>query len=277
MSGRKTLDFYDLDASTLTDSAKKLLREYSGILEDEIRDHAEEIRKDAFKIAPYPCIGMFQFLDMSLMTMDIYQEVLGRVKKGNKFLDLGCCLGQEIRQLVLDGAPSENTFGSDLYSGFFPVGYKLFKDEDRLKTVFIAADAFQGMSPLTKLAGQMNIVYTGAFFHLFSLEDQEKMALRVMKLLAPQPGSLIIGRQSGSEEAGEFSRSGDTSGRTHFRHNAQSWRELWDRVGQVDGSRWSVEADLDAPEFTLIAPTGKSTELQKKMSARGLRYTIRRL
>ncbi|KAK0702361.1 hypothetical protein B0H67DRAFT_637993 [Lasiosphaeris hirsuta] len=256
---------------------KKLLREYSGIPEDEIHDHAEAVRRDPFKVAPYHCIGMFQFLDLSLKTMDIYQEVLDRVKHGDKFLDLGCCLGQEIRQLVSDGAPCENTFGSDLYSGFFALGYKLFKDEDRLKTIFIAADAFHETSPLTELAGRMNIVYTGAFFHLFSLEDQEKMALRVLQLLAPKPGSLVIGRQSGSEDAGAFTRSGDTSGRTHFRHNVQSWKELWDRVGKADGSRWSVEANLDAPEFTLIAPTGKSMDLQNKMSAHELRYIIRRL
>jgi hypothetical protein len=56
------------------------------------------------------------------MTSDIYQQVLERVKNGENFLDLGCCLGQEIRKLVFDGAPSVNTYGSDLHGEFISVG-----------------------------------------------------------------------------------------------------------------------------------------------------------
>lgn len=221
---------------------------------------------------------MFQFLDLSLIKMDIYAEVLSRLKNGDKFLDLGCCLGQEIRQLVLDGAPSANTYGSDLYGGFFDVGYELFHDKDKLQTTFIAADIFDDASELVvKLAGQVDIIYTGAFFHLFSLEEQEKVAARVIQLLVPKPGSMVIGRQTGSEEAGEFSRAGDKSGRSHFRHNPQSWKELWHRVGERTGTRWDVEADLSAPEYTLSAPEGKSKEIQSKMNSSGLRFVVRRL
>ena len=38
---RRTIEFYDVDASTLTESGRKLLREYSGIPEDEINSHVE--------------------------------------------------------------------------------------------------------------------------------------------------------------------------------------------------------------------------------------------
>lgn len=290
---RQPLEFYEKEGitaeSTLNESAKTLLRDYSHIPDDEINHHIDQIRKEAFKVAPYPCIGMFQFLDLSLKSMTkVYPEILDRVKNGDKFLDLGCCLGQEIRQLVLDGAPSANTYGSDLYEGFFAVGYKLFEDSKdsvladgtrRLDTTFIAADVFDDNSRLvTELAGMMDIIYTGAFFHLFTLDEQEKAAARVVQLLAPKPGSLIVGRQSGSEEAGEDARKGAPGGRGPFRHNAQSWKDLWGRVGEATGTRWSVEADISSPEYSLAGVAeGKSKEMQSKITGRGLRYVIRRL
>ncbi|KAK5657240.1 hypothetical protein OQA88_3299 [Cercophora sp. LCS_1] len=278
MNPRKTLGFYTLDASTLRDSGRPLLREHAGIPEDDINQHVEAIRAKAFAVCPYPCIGMFQFLDLHLMTTDVYPEVLDRIKAGETFLDLGCCLGQELRQLALDGAPTANTFGSDLYGGFFDVGYDLFRDRDRLETTFVAADAFDDNSSLAALAGTMDMIYTGAFFHLWSLEEQERAVTRVISLLRPRPGSLVIGRQSGSAEAGPFSRAGDTSGRTHFRHNAETWKELWDRVGEATGTKWTVTADLNDPEYTLAAPTGaKSADIERKITSRGLRFVVRRL
>lgn len=212
------------------------------------------------------------------MITDVYPEILERVKGGEKFLDLGCCFGQEIRKLVQDGAPSANTYGSDLWGEFLSIGYELFKDKDRLKTAFIAADIFDDSSALTELYGQMNIIYVGDFFHLFSLEEQEIIAVRVTKLLARQPGSLIIGRQSGSEIAKEYSRAGDTSGRKHFQHNPQSWTELWERVGEKTESKWLVEADLCLEfKFKSTVTEDQSSEVQRLMGAKGLRYTIRRL
>lgn len=205
------------------------------------------------------------------MTMDAYPEVLERVKHGEKFLDLGCCFGQELRQLVADGAPSANTYGSDLWAGFFSVGYELFRDEDRLHTTFIQADIFDEASPLAELAGQISIIYVGDLFHLFNLEDQEKIAARVVQLLASNPGALVLGRQSGSENPGEFSRSGDESGRKSFRHSPESWKALWDRVGESNGSKWAVEADLRVLEFP------PSASEQGLSTSKSLRYTIKRL
>lgn len=57
-------------------------------------------RKKAFAIFAYPCIGMYRFLDLSISQRSEYPEIVRRLKGGEKILDLGCCFGQEIRQLV---------------------------------------------------------------------------------------------------------------------------------------------------------------------------------
>jgi len=56
---------------------------------------------------PYPCIGAYRFLDLSIISSPQYDEILSRVKNGEKFLDLGCCFGQEIRQLVSADSTAE--------------------------------------------------------------------------------------------------------------------------------------------------------------------------
>ena len=60
----------------------------------------QQQRKEAFAVYPYPCIGNFRFLDLSLHASKAHDEVIDRVREGAKFLDLGCCFGQEIRYLV---------------------------------------------------------------------------------------------------------------------------------------------------------------------------------
>jgi len=44
---------------------------------------------------------MYRFLDLSILQSKVYPEVVKRLKGGEKLLDLGCCFGQEIRQLVI--------------------------------------------------------------------------------------------------------------------------------------------------------------------------------
>ncbi|KAK9420690.1 putative Methyltransferase domain-containing protein [Seiridium unicorne] len=226
----RTVDSYDLDASILGEPARELLREYSGVSDNDINDHVEAIRAKAFKI----------FLDLSMMTTHVYPEVIQRLKQDEKFLDLGCCFGQEIRKFIFDGAPSSNTYGCDLWSELLDIGYEHFWDEDRSQATFISADVFDNTYPLTQSARRMNIIYTGAFFHLFSLEEQEKVVLRVVQLLVPQPGSLVIGRQSGSEVAGESSRSGVKSRRKPFGRMIRAGRNCENALvkGQAPGGRW---------------------------------------
>ncbi|KAE8413051.1 hypothetical protein BDV36DRAFT_287349 [Aspergillus pseudocaelatus] len=72
-----------------------------------------------------------------------YTRIVDRVKQGALFIELGCGLGQDIRRLAYDGAPSENLVGLDLRNAIIELGYDLFKDRDTLKARFIAQVFFQ--------------------------------------------------------------------------------------------------------------------------------------
>ena len=49
---------------------------------------------------PYPCLGHYRFLDIQISKSSAYSEIVHRLRSGQCLLDVGCCVGQELRQLV---------------------------------------------------------------------------------------------------------------------------------------------------------------------------------
>lgn len=145
-----------------------------------------------------------------------------------------------------------------------------------MKTKFIAADVFDGESPLKELTDQISIVYTGSFFHLFDYEQQLQVAQRIVRLLKPEPGSTVIGRQMGNEKAGLYGSSGYSGEKQRFRHNAQSWEELWDKVGELTGTKWKTEAYLEEDGKGFGVMEKILTLRRNESGARRLRFVVRR-
>jgi SAM-dependent methyltransferase len=216
-------------------------------------------------------VGNFGFLNLSIFQSPVYNEVLERIKNGEQYLDIGCCMGQDIRKLVHDGAPQENIYGSDLKTEFWNIGYDLFLDKPTLKTKFIDADIFDADSGLKELDGKLNLVHAASFFHLFDWDGQVNAAKRVIELAKAEPGSMVFGRQGGLPEAGYLSHG--FAGIHSYWHNPESWAKLWKQVGDETGTKWEVQSSLGEEDLTRrmnatnVVPTG----------TRFMTYTIRRL
>lgn len=202
-------------------------------------------RDEAWKVWPYPCIGQFRFLDLSISHSPHYPAILERLKTGDEnFLDLGCCFGQDLRKLAADGAPSEHLYGSDLRPEFFDLGYKLFRDKATLKSRFLVGDVFDASSPLSELDGKIDIIYAASFLHLFGYEDQIRVCKRIVKLLKEKKDSVVLGRQIGSSNAGEQPLRNDPT-KTRWRHNEESFKKMWEEVEEMTGSKWRVEVSSE--------------------------------
>ena len=171
----------------------------------------------------------------------VYAEILSRVKKGGIFLDVGTGFGQELRRLAADGAPGGNMHAIDLSSDFWELGYVLFRDRERLEAKLIIANvlaADDGDAELTALKGKVDVIHTGSFFHLFDWSEQAVALNRLVDLT--HVGSLLVGHQTGREPA----KSTLIGGEPRFYHDEESWRKMWNEVGEATGTTWDLEVEV---------------------------------
>lgn len=223
-------------------------------------------RDKAWDIYPFPCVGQFKFLNLTLDKQPTYQSMLERLQHGAIYLDIGCCLGQDIRKLIADGAPPGNLFGAELIAPFIDLSYELFRDQD-VGTHFISADALVSTddSPLAQLRGKVDFVHLGMILHVFDLNKQLQLLLNSISLLKPEKGSLIVGTAVGDIQGVQVPAG-------NFMHSAETFRDLWDRIGSQTGLGFDCRVYLDNG-------LGESTSRQKHGSdrARRLVFEVERL
>lgn len=203
-------------------------------------------RARGFAANPYPCIGNYRFLNLTLLTHPLYDSIVLKLKSDSSatYVDLGCCFGQDLRQLVLDGVPSSQLIGLDIESPLIDLGYELFLDHGTLDSKFVVVDIFKGAqsAPWTELVARgADVVHCSAFFHLFPLPQQIDAAKIIAKVV--KKGGIIVGRQSGSVKPTEVPAV--KAGTTSFRHDISTLTEMWENVGVETGTKWKVEGSLD--------------------------------
>ena len=128
------------------------------------------------------------------------------------------------------------------------MGYRLFLDRGTLKSKFIEADITDANSALSGLDGKIDIIYAGSFLHLFNYEAQIEVCKRLVKLLREKKDSLILGRQIGNTDAGGYVQKTNEGG-IMYRHNAESFKNMWDEVGEETGTKWRVDHNFELFEW----------------------------
>ncbi|KAL2783209.1 hypothetical protein BJX66DRAFT_345152 [Aspergillus keveii] len=227
--------------TTIKEPVRTILEKHGNIPADRIVDHVNELRDRAFAVFPYACIGQFSFVELSIAESPYYREILERVKKGDKLLDLGCAFGQELRQLMFDGAPPTNLYGSDLQQDFLKLGHDLFLDRSILPdSQLIAADILDKSSALfSRLQGKLNIVYISLFLHVFDWETQVTVLENVLDLLAASPGSLIVCRVIACRDQAVLNMNYERM--PYYYHDLASWKKLWDEICARTSLRLAVD------------------------------------
>lgn len=188
----------------------------------------------------------------------MYARLLSTLKSSPSspaFLDVGACLGQDVRKLIHDGAPPGSVAGAELSPTFIELGYELFRDSpgevlmvqaDILEPLALAGEGEGSAAPLAQFRGKLSVVQLGMILHLFTWEQQQTAFENAIALLRDEPGVLIIGQATGNLDgvATQTLTVGGANKGTH-KHNVESFKRLVKDVEARTGTQWDVKADLD--------------------------------
>ncbi|KAI0206434.1 hypothetical protein F4808DRAFT_407234 [Astrocystis sublimbata] len=235
---------------------RKLLEQWSKVPAGDVVRHIDQARAQAWEVFPWPCIGEFWFIEQGLVRHPDYSQILNRMKcttPAPTFLDLGTCLGQDVRTLLHDAAPPSNIYGADVLPGFREAGYAFFQDRDRLDEFhFIVGDIFSDVDELAKTRGTWDIIHIAMFLHVFSLADQEIVSRKILKLLKPIRGSTIIGTQTGSIDAGHVKLQPPLcepgEDKSIYRQSKETLKALFERATESAGINALVWTEYDEEE-----------------------------
>jgi SAM-dependent methyltransferase len=231
--------------------------EYSKIPVDQQSKHVHEIRDKAFAIRSYPCTGLGVWLAPYISHSPAYAAVVKRLQDGGTLMDVGCFMGDDLRRLAYDGAPSDKMYGVDIVS-HWDVGFAMYRDEGSFKAHFIEADIMKPeVNPrLAALKGEIDVISISAVLHQWDWDSQIECVKQLVKF--SKPGTIVIGHQMGNVNAGDTSFA--TQGVKQWRQNPESFRRLWDQAGEASGTAWKTEARL----FDFV-DIGWDPEAQKKL------------
>jgi SAM-dependent methyltransferase len=201
-------------------------------------------REKAWNIRPYPCTGIGTFLEPSISRHPAYSTILSRLKSGGKLLDVGCYVGQDLRRLALDEAPSDGLFGNDIVN-HWDLGYEFFNDRDRFLASYVESDILFPNKELSKLHGKMDVIFIVHVLHQWDWATQILACKELVRLLKAAPGSLVVGYQGGTKDLAARTKWNKENNQNKFTlHDADTFRRMWDVVGEETGTKWSTEAEM---------------------------------
>ncbi|MCJ1287941.1 hypothetical protein MMC26_007293 [Xylographa opegraphella] len=224
----------------VTPQTRDLLEKYSKVPAGDVLQHVRDIRDKAWAIRSYPCTGLGNFLDPMIPKCPAYGIIIKRLQSGDSLLDVGCFLGQDLRRLVFDGAPSECLYGLDIVS-HWDVGYDMFRDRGQFAAHFMEGDILHPNEALQGLHSSIDIISITHVFHQWGWGDQVAAAKQLSALL--RPGGMVVGFQVGTVGENLIKAAGLAKSDCYW-HNPGTFQRMWSQVSEDTGMVWVSEAQL---------------------------------
>ncbi|BDA47220.1 probableBRG0 Methyltransferase adrK [Coccomyxa sp. Obi] len=257
----------------LSDDDLSLLSQYTGEKDlEKLRAHVLTIwRNVKSKLWVYACVQRLMFLHPRITGHEFYAQALDTIKSApdSIFLDIGCCFGQDTRQLILDGVPAQSVTATDITPDYWEFGKYLFMDRDTLAVQsafgsFTDPEFTAATGPLGHLSGRVAFAWAGAVLHVLSAEDVRAFATHVHAVLAP--GGVWFGTCVGSEPPGDWAPTPNGKGRRYL-HSPSSLQSLLEHIGfsqvevvgsvNVDGARMQDGIEDNGTQKVMLSYTAR--------------------
>jgi len=207
---------------------------------DELLKKAEDIQSRALKVVDYLCIKRGAFIESRMSYNTEYYKVIENIKE-KKCVDIGCCMGTDLRKLIIDGAQPSNVIGVDQHREFWDLGMELYEDNkkentplnDRFVNLSVLDDSFpvnlkNFATKKISSFDSFDVVYLGSVLHLFAEANVEKCLANILKVL--KSGGQLFGQTVGNETPTE-AKSMRESGGLRYLHSPGSLKQLMERLG----------------------------------------------
>lgn len=189
---------------------RDLFIKHSALEVDKIRPHLLQVQEQAQKVHNYRCIDHFRFLYPRSVTHPLY-SVLKQRFPPSYILDIGACMGTDLRQMMVDGATKGMIFGLESEQSFVDLGFELFGDRDRLGESFVTGNIFDPriISELLELTTTgkkkqfrqeegFDIIHSGSVLHLLDYSKTRLLLRRIHTLL--KCDGVFFGRTTGMSQ-----------------------------------------------------------------------------
>jgi len=236
----------------------ELFQKYCNIDDKEVvKARAKKAHEECTKIHPYRCISEYRFMEARSKLHPFYSKLVDIAKQNEKqtlhILDIGCCMGTDIRQMIIDKivSPTKNNnsiIGIELEENFIQAGYQLFGDAQKMKenNIMHIFDIFSLLSDDNKTESssskiiqknKFDIIYCGSVYHLLDEQHCQSLSKIIYSLLSPK--GILFGRTGGipSEKLKEISKEKkELSGpwKSRFLYSECSLKTLFETSGFVD-------------------------------------------
>lgn len=146
-----------------------------------------------------------------------------------------------MRQFRADGVKGSQLIGTDLEAKFIDIGYELFRDSSKLQATFVVGDMLDPEDQrLSSLRGKVTIIHAASFFHLFTWTQQLYVGKRLVSFLKEgTKNAVVFGKQIGTTNTAGQSITASVP----YLHDQRSFQKLWDEVGKLTATKWSVDME----------------------------------
>ncbi|OLS26306.1 MAG: Glycine/sarcosine N-methyltransferase [Candidatus Heimdallarchaeota archaeon LC_2] len=197
-----------------------------------IKQEALKVWQDAFSMNHYMCISSFRFLYPRILSHPMYSYISSNLDD-KTILDIGCFMGTDIRQLIVDGADPAKLIGTDITGAFFELGYQLYGDKEGTPITFVAGDIASSdvldyknkTGELARYQSSIDIIHTGSLLHLLFREDSLSVLKKIHLLLVDD--GILFGRMVGSDKEQSLD---DSDGLRHI-HSIESLEAVLAEIG----------------------------------------------